>query len=114
MPKFYTHDIEASRKFDQQLMNNVQKMFLNDRSMQLAERNRLVLIDVVDRGIPDCYDNFVDFLYDFYPNFSWNNDMVKEVEYIMNHESFTHIVDSIKEVWDYDMRKEFEDAVAEG
>lgn len=114
MPKFYEHNTSESRQLRNSLMEQAVKLFPNDRSMQLAEHNRLQLLHVTEHGLPNCYSSFTDFLWDFYPDFSWDSKMVNEILYIMDHESFNTIVNGIERDWNFNMRDEFNKAVAEG
>jgi hypothetical protein len=73
MAKFYKHT-EGNDRSDA-LSLQAKKNVGNDSTTNqwMAERAILNLREVVRRGLPDCYDDFEDFLHDFWPDLPWND-----------------------------------------
>jgi hypothetical protein len=50
----------------------------------IIKRERARLKDLIDNGLPPCYDSFQDYLCDFYPDFSWNENSIHELRFLVN------------------------------
>ena len=101
MSKFYSHDIAASR---------AQRSHWTDLAETqaaipvLAEFAILHLVDVSERGLADCYDDFNDFLCDFWPDFSWNPEACQaEVTAVLADSRFQCIIPNLNAEWGIDI-----------
>lgn len=109
--KFYKHNIEQSQhehaiRFTKAGQQNIIPV--------LAENQILHLVDIAERGLPDCYTSFKDFLYDFWPDFSWTpKKSIPEVEVVLADPRFKKIVPVLEETWGVDMEKELQDGIDE-
>ncbi len=58
--------------------------------MDLGEMAVNNLLSYVEKdSLPDCYDGVLDFLYDFYPDLSWDNKgYIADLKTIMQHPEF--------------------------
>jgi hypothetical protein len=102
--KFYKHDMEVSRRESSERM---QKAKAQDKIPTLAEYQILHLVDIAERGLPDCYDSFEDFLFDFWPDFSWNEEKSHpEIQAVLDDPRFKKIVPVLKETWGIDMEED--------
>ena len=101
--KFYPHDVEKSRRERDQRM---QKARSQDIIPVLAEQQILHLVDISENGLPDCYGSFDEYLYDFWPDFSWTSQSRVEVRAVLADSRFKRIVPVLKETWGVDMVEE--------
>jgi len=107
--KFYKHDIVQSRH-DHAV--RITKARLQSIIPILAENQILHLVDIAERGLPDCYNSFNDFLSDFWPDFSWTHvKAIPEVAAVLIDSRFKKIVPILKETWGIDMEKVLRDGI---
>jgi len=108
--KFYKHGIEKSR---QESADRMTKAQAQNNIPVLAENQILHLIDIAKNGLPDCYGSFDEFLYDFWPDFSWSmTQAIPEIKAVLADSRFKKIVSVLKETWGIDMEKELQDGLA--
>ena len=101
MSKFYKHDREASLARTSIRRDKAGKQM---EIPTLAEYAILHLIDINERGLPDCYKVFGDFLYDFWPDFSWNClDRVPEIQAVLDDSRFKEIIPALNAEWGIDI-----------
>lgn len=98
--KWWNHDLEYSRNDSNERMA---KAKIQNVIPILAEYQILHLLDIAERGLPDCYETFEDFLTDFWPDFSWNRDSIIEIKSVLGDPRFKKIVPILKETWNVDM-----------
>lgn len=104
--KFYPHDMAVSRR---ESADRRQKAGVQSRIPVLAEYQILHLVDISERGLPDCYDSFKDFLFDFWPDFSWKKEQSDpEVRAVLDDPRFKEIVPVLKNTWGVDMEEELQ------
>lgn len=109
--RYYPHSIEESREIRDKWMHEA-KIKYPDHIHQLAEHAILHLQDVSVRGLPDCYDSFVDSLYDFYPDLPWDREgSVKAIKLILSDSRFEAICAGISNLFNFDMKAELKNAL---
>jgi hypothetical protein len=111
MSKFYEDDTNlALQKRDERL----KAAKAQNKIPVLAEYAILHLQEIAKNGLPDCYKSFDEFLYDFYPDFSWNPDeSSKEIQAVLNDPRFKEVVPILKKDWNIDMKEELEKAIVQ-
>lgn len=68
---------------------------------------------LVEAGkLPDVYESFYMYTFDYYADFSWDARIRKEVEHMKTLPEFDEVMDGIKRVFDFDMRGDVEQAIA--
>lgn len=68
---FYPHNIEESRNRSNERAKLAFSKYGLHTNVWFAEYNLLHLQEIGEIGLPDCYKEVGDFLYDFWPNFPW-------------------------------------------
>lgn len=112
MTKFYLHDVDAEVRKSNAMMESALSKGEHDSIPNSVEFNLLHLEGVAADGLPDCYDDFDDFLFDFYPGFS-PHTMHEEIRLVIDSPRFAAIANRIQADWGFDMRAELEEAYAE-
>ena len=110
--KFYKEGSikESRREHDERF----QKAQAQNNIPVLAENQVLHLIDIAEKGLPDCYNSFDEFLSDFWPDFSWTpKKSVPEITAVLADSRFKKIVPVLKETWGVNMEKELRDGLKE-
>lgn len=70
------------------------------------------LFSIVSSGIPKCYDDFNDYLYDFYPEFGWNGvDISIEFKALKSHNKFEEVCNEISKKFDFDFKTDLNLAI---
>lgn len=107
--KFYKWDIKQSRlEHDERFA----KAKAQDSIPVLAENQILHLVEIAEKGLPDCYDSFEDFLCDFWPDFSWTpKECIPEIKAVLADPRFKTIVPVLKETWNVDMEEELREGL---
>ncbi len=101
---FYKHDVEQSRKESAERHRLAQIAFPNSQPHRVVEYQILKLAHIANFGLPDCYESFQDMLYDFWPDFSWNDkDRVNEVNLVLADSRLDQIAETITREWGYDI-----------
>jgi len=79
----------------------------------LPEHAICKLLGVIKKGIPDCYDTFEDYVFDFWFDLSWDEEgHIRDVKVILADKRFTDIiVPGIKKKFNFDMKKELEEGL---
>lgn len=110
MPKFYEYLNETLIEKKAKLEEMERAEGINEDD--LGRRAVLELLYIVEHGLPDVYDSFDAFLYDFWPNPTWNQDgQRKDVRTILEDPRFNEIIQpGILRDWNFDMRRELEAA----
>lgn len=103
---FYKHDRQKSTQEHNQRVKDVELLFKRYTDEWFAELQILLLDHISWRGLPDCYKSFKDFLYDFYPSFSWNERAGDEMEIVVKDVRFDAISERIKKLFDFDIKHE--------
>jgi hypothetical protein len=103
---FYKHDIAAAQEL---------RMVLSEQAKgSSAEFQILHLQHIAEHGLPDCYDSFGSFLFDFYPDFSWTpHASMTQMQAVVNDTRFPHIAQQIQNMFGFDMRAELEFSIEE-
>ncbi len=99
--------------YTEDLTKQANKKFAYKSIQWFAEFNLLHLEYIGEHGLPDCYKDFKEFLFDFYPDFSWNKRMKDEIRVILTDSRFPEIEKKIKKAYAFDIRKELEKAAGE-
>ena len=60
----------------------------------------------LEKGIPDCYENFKDSMYGFWPDLSWDESIVLAIWHILSTYKFQKTLDTVQEKFKFDFRKE--------
>lgn len=111
MSKFYKHNIDdcIRKQADRRRKANAQN------AIPVASENQILhLIQISEEGLPDCYKSFTDFLFDFWPDFSWVPQEAKlEVQAVLSDSRFKEVAPILKEAWDVDMKEELTRALTE-
>ena len=111
MSKFYPHNISTSVR-NSRIRNTAAKLQTNIPT--LAESQILHLLEINEQGLPDCYKSFGEFLYDFWPDFSWNVlKSVGEITAVLNDARFKGIVESLNSEWNIDIVQELAEGITE-
>jgi len=110
MAKFYPHVMEDERERSYGWLEKAKQVAPH---VHLGEYNLLKLEYFAEHGLPSCYPTFQDMLYDFYPDFSWNDTGLKqEVNYILAQtERFEKVRVAILREWNFDMNAELQQAL---
>lgn len=70
--------------------------------------------DVSVNGLHEVYEGkFTDYLYDFYPNFSWNDNDVKEMLILIVDKEFIENCKLIKEKYNFDLINDLKETIKE-
>lgn len=104
MGTFYNHNLPQAQKAQQFLYKLAEQLHPDSEVHRVAEERILYLTHVCINGLPNCYANFSDMLYDFWPNFSWNKEKLDaEVRIILADPRISIIAKTIAEDWRHDM-----------
>ncbi len=111
---FYKHNmVEAGRAADE-WYTLACKVAPIHSTKWFAEYNILHLQDIAKKGLPDCYESFDDFMYDFYPDFAWTpKDSKEQLGMVVADSRCTAIVVGIQDMFGFDMKDEFDRALRE-
>ena len=111
---FRPHSTELARQEEQQDHAAATAKYPLHSDEWFAEVRLLDLYRTSRIGLMDCYDDFENYLFDFYPGFSWTGDAMKrQVRLILADPRFGPIAADIQVKFNFDMRAELEEALAE-
>lgn len=80
----------------------------------ILKRERARLESIIDnKGLPDVYDSFRDYLFDFYPDFSWNGDSKVELQWLLDDADWRNLAGEIKYKYGFDFVDEIKQAITE-
>ena len=111
---FYPHSVPQQRENSETRLEQAKINIAKNGNEILAEMQILYLEEICKIGLPDCYDTFNDFLYDFYPNFTWSAQaQVTETLEVLNDKRFSGIKTGIKKLYNFDIQAELATSVKE-
>lgn len=102
---FYTHDAQQARA--EQAADKVAASALHAEGTDAwyAEVQTAHLRRIGERGLPDCYDSFDAFLYDFYPDFSLDaGRWARQIQLVLEGPEFPAIEARLAELFGVSMR----------
>lgn len=95
--------------------NKIVEGLLNqsDESLEsMLDREIKRMKDILQSDIPSIYNDFEDYLNDYFPDFSWNQkDAEIEQEYLLNNKEWQDIAEKIKRKYGYDFVKAWSDPI---
>lgn len=107
---FYKHDISQSVSERNKRHVQATDKFPRHSNEWFAEYNLLHLQQISEKGLPNCYASFQDFLYDLYPDFSWDDRRDEQINLILADTRWPAIEQGIQRLFDFSMTKEFQQA----
>ena len=111
---FRPHNIALARQEEQQDHAAATAKFETYSDAWFAEVRLLDLLRTSRIGLMDCYDDFENYLFDFYPGFGWRGDAMKrQVRLILADPRFGLIAEDIQAKFSFDIRAELEQALAD-
>ncbi|MFA5766303.1 MAG: hypothetical protein WC919_00070 [Candidatus Paceibacterota bacterium] len=114
MSRFYPHVVENEVAIHDAMMAEASKVGEMHSDAWFVEFNLRHLEGVAANGLPDCYDDFEDFLWDFYPGLSWKPEERKnQIRSILDSPRFAAAAAQIQSDWGFDMRADLEKSDAE-
>lgn len=73
---------------------------------KIVELQILHLIEIAKNGLPDCYKSFNDFLFDFWPDFTWDIEKSKkEAKAVFKDPRIKKIIPILNETWNINMEE---------
>lgn len=107
--KFYRYTEEALEQQDDWINEKIAEEKVDD----FGHRALFKLLYIAEKGLPDCYESFEEYLFDFYPSLPWNLEGQKvAIQTIQKDPRFeSEVVPAILRDWNYDMKKELEEAL---
>jgi len=101
--KFYPHSTSRGRILASLRRIEAQRQNINSA---VVEYQILHLISIEKNGLPDCYGSFEDFLYDFWPNFTWSaQTAAEEAVKVFEDPRIKAIISSLNETWGIDLEE---------
>jgi len=114
MSKFYPHHVEDCIRQDKAWEAAADKVGESLTTPWMVERQILHLQHIAENGLPDCYEDFEEFLYDFYPGFAWGDpDREEQIKAVLADARFAAIAEAIQRDWDFDLRADLVKAITE-
>lgn len=86
----------------------------NQFSTENMATPQLALLQERAKELPDCYNSFEDFLWDFWPNFSWNSEgRAPQLKFLLALAGIDEVCEEIKTKYGFDMKEELETVLCE-
>lgn len=80
----------------------------------LVNRHIAILEDILQNGLDPVYDDFKDFLFDFWPKFAWDiPERIKEVEELLASPDWMFMAGRVKTERGFDFREELNECLRE-
>lgn len=80
----------------------------------LVRRQRIQMRLIIEHGINPVYEDFNDFLFDFWPNFSWNEKQyIVDCQTLLADAEWNELAIKVKAKYGYDFVKEVNGGLAE-
>jgi len=100
---FYPHNMEESRNSSSKRDEKAQSQ---PGVPILVEPQILHLIEIAENGLPDCYESFDDFLFDFWMDFTWNAEKsIEEAKAVFKDPRIKKVIPILNVTWDIDMEE---------
>jgi hypothetical protein len=80
---------------------------------EILAREIARLQKIEQEGISPVYDDFNDFLYDYYPNFSWNDACLEQHQWCLDSPEWQALAASIKAKYGYDFVEASKEGIKE-
>jgi hypothetical protein len=104
--KFYPHDVDAQIKKCNHFSQLSKIKHPGSAATPTIEYQIIHLIDIAKNGLPDCYTSFGDFLFDFWPNFTWDVEKsLEEAKAVFADPRVKKIIPILNMTWNIDMEK---------
>lgn len=95
-------------------VDNSMKMHTAGDPSKVVEKQLAEIKKIADEGLNEVYDSVSDWLYDFYPDFSWTYEgSFVEIEALLNHPQFEEVAKKFEEVHDFNIKDELKGAIKE-
>lgn len=72
----------------------------------VVQREVVRLEEILKNGLPACYKTFDQFLFDFFPDFSWNQDSLDEYAALLADTEWCALAEQVKAKYGYDFKEE--------
>lgn len=104
--KFYLHNIKEAQNANNKRRHLARALSARYGIPAMIEYQILHLIEIAKNGLPDCYKFFEDFLFDFWPDFTWEAEKSKEEALAVFEDSrIKEIIPILNKTWNIDMEE---------
>lgn len=88
---------------------------MNKERIERIDRAWAELEKISQNGLHEVYKGkFVDFLYDWYPNFTWKTEeSLEEMKAILKKPNFNEVRNGIKDKYDFNIEHDIKEAINE-
>jgi len=105
--KFRPHNVQLARREDAAIQAAATAQFERGSNEWHAECQLLRLQENAELGLMDCYGDYAESLYDFYPGFSWDEAaQLDQIVLVLTDARFPAIAEKLRETCEFDIQAE--------
>lgn len=80
---------------------------------QVSNNIKNQLKDICENGLNPVYNSLEDYMWDMYPDFSWNNRSIKEARYLLQDNEFSQYAEIIRLKYNFDLVQNLTESIIE-